>query len=40
MGHYFLDFGTRPDTSPVNAAGLEDFVNIDSRRVEEVWGSV
>lgn len=40
MGHYSLDFGARPDTSPVSVAKLENFVNIDSRRVEEVWGTV
>ncbi len=40
MGHYSTEYGARPDVSPHSVAKLDGFVEIDSKRTEEVWGRV
>jgi len=40
MAHYSIQFGDRPDVSPQSVAKLDQFVRIDSKRTEEVWGKV
>jgi hypothetical protein len=40
MGHYSTEYGARPDVSPHSVAKLDGFVEIDSKRTEEVWGKV
>jgi hypothetical protein len=40
MAHYSIQFGDRPDVSPQSVAKLDQFVKIDSKRTEEVWGKV
>ena len=37
MGHYSLEFGARPLTSPKSVAKLTDFVKFDSEATERLW---
>jgi hypothetical protein len=38
MGHYSLEYGPRPPTSPTSVAKLTNFVKFDSQRTEKLWG--
>ncbi|MDA8359441.1 MAG: DUF4238 domain-containing protein [Actinomycetota bacterium] len=38
MGHYSLEYGPRPPTSPTSVAKLTNFVKFDSQRTESLWG--